>query len=398
MGLEIYLDNAAATSVDSKVKKEMEKYFLKEYGNPGSFNTVGLRAKEAVDTARKKVAKIIVAAPGEIIFTGSGTESINLAIKGTARVLKKKGKGNHIITSTIEHHAVLDTCKYLADEEGFEVTYVKVNKFGLVDPKDVEAAIKGSTILISIMYANNEIGTIQPVSEIGRIARKHNILFHTDACQAGMLDLNVERLNVDLMTLNGNKIYGPKGTGMLYVKKGTPIQPIVHGGGQEFGLRSGTENVAGIVGFATALEIVRKEKEKEAKRLVKLRDQLIRGVLKIPKTILNGHPTKRLPNNVNISILNVEGESILLELNEYGICAASGSACTSKSLDPSHVLLAIGLPAEIAHGSLRFTLGKRTTGKDVDKVIKTLPRVVQRLRELSPVSIEMKNGVVKVKK
>ena len=387
--METYLDHAAATYMDERVKREMDKYCLKEYGNPGSFNTVGLRAKEAVDKAREKVAGIIGAEPKEIIFTGSGTESINLAIKGVARALKKSGKGKHIITSTIEHHAVLDTCRYLEEEEGFEVTYVGVDRRGLVDPKDIESAIKEDTILISIMYANNEIGTIEPIKEIGAIAKKHNITFHTDACQAGMLDLDVRKLNADLMTLNGSKIYGPKGTGMLYVKKGTPIKPIIHGGGQEFGLRSGTENVPGIVGFAKALEIAQHERKREAKRLTILRDALIKGLMKIPKVILNGHPTRRLPNNVNVSILDIEGESLLLNLNEHGICASSGSACASKSLKPSHVILATGVPAEIAHGSLRFTLGKRTTMKDIDKVVKVLPGIVERLRELSPVAIEL---------
>jgi cysteine desulfurase len=396
--METYLDHAAATYVDERVKKEMDKYCLKEYGNPGSFNTVGLRAKEAVDKAREKVAGIIGAEPKEIIFTGSGTESINLAIKGVARALKKSGKGKHIITSTIEHHAVLDTCKYLEEEEGFEVTYVGVDRQGLVNPNDVESAIKEDTILISIMYANNEIGTIEPIEEIGAIARKRNVIFHTDACQAGMLDLDVRKLNADLMTLNGSKIYGPKGTGMLYVKKGTPIKPIIHGGGQEFGLRSGTENVPGIVGFAKALEIAQHERKREAKRLTKLRDALIKGLMKIPKVMLNGHPTKRLPNNVNVSILDIEGESLLLNLNEHGICASSGSACTSKSLKPSHVILALGVPAEIAHGSLRFTLGKRTTRRDIDKVVKVLPRIVERLRELSPVTIELEEkGEFKVR-
>ena len=386
----IYLDYAATTYVDARVKKEMDSYFIKEFGNPGSFNTYGLNVKKAVDFARNKIAEILGARPNEMIFTGSGTESINLALKGIARALKEKG--NHIITQKTEHHAVLETCNFL-EEEGFEVTYLNVDKYGLINLNELKTAIKPSTILISIMYANNEIGTIQPIKEIAEIAKEHSILFHTDACQAaGFLDLNVNSLGVSLMTLNGSKIYGPKGTGILYVKSGTLIKPIVHGGGQEFGLRSGTENVPGIIGFAKALEIAQNDKEKESRRLTRLRDCLIKGLLKnIPKTILNGHPSQRLPNNVNVSILDIEGESLLLYLNESGICAATGSACASKSLEPSHVILATGLPYEAAHGSIRFTLGRKTKKSDIKKVLEVMPGLVEKLRQMSPVHLKVED-------
>ena len=343
----------------------------------------GLAAKDALDSAREKIAKILNCSPNEIIFASGGTESINLAIKGIAFA----SSGRHIITSKIEHHAVLHTCEYL-EKNGFDVTYLNVDKYGLVNPKDVEKAIRDDTILITIMYANNEIGTIEPMEEIGRIAKKHSIPFHTDACQAGLLDLDVKKLNVDLMTLNSSKIYGPKGVGLLYKRKGIVIEPIVHGGGQEFGLRSGTENLPGIVGFAKALELMQKNKSKESKRLIALRDKLIKGLLKIPKAFLNGHPAKRLANNVNVSILDIEGEAVLLHLNEKGICASTGSACTAKSLEPSHVITSLGLPYEAAHGSLRFSLGKYTTGKDIDAVLKYLPEIVKNLRLLSPVRLK----------
>jgi cysteine desulfurase len=396
---EIYLDHSATTYLDPRVKKEMDKYFCEEYGNPGSFNTIGLRAKEAVDDARETIANILRATkPEEIIFTSGGTESINLAIKGVMRANKEKGK--HIITTTIEHHAVLDTCEYLERHEGYEITYLEVDRYGLIDPKDVEKAIRKDTVLISIMYANNEIGTIQPVAEIGAIARKHKVLFHTDACQAGgSEELDVNKLNVDLLTINGSKLYGPKGVGILYIKRGIKILPIIHGGGQERGLRSGTENVPGIVGFAKALELTQKEKVKENKRLIGLRDKMIKDLTeKIPKTFLNGHPTKRLPNNVNVTILDIEGEAIMLYMNQYGICASSGSACTSKTLDASHVITAIGLPYEAAHGSIRFSLGKQTTEKDIAEVIKVLPDIVKHLRSISPVNLDLKEVLDQVKK
>ncbi len=388
---EIYLDNAATTKVRSEVKEEMLKYFDVVYGNPGSFHGKGLDAKDAIEDVRERVAKLINAKPKEIIFTGGGTESINLALKGLAKAMKDKG--NHIITNRIEHHAVLHTCEYLEKYEGCEVTYLDVDKYGMVNPEDVENAIKENTILITIMYANNEIGTINPIEEIGKIARKNNIYFHTDACQAaGYCDLDVEKLNLDMMTVNGSKIYGPKGVGMLYVKTGIQLIPLIHGGGQERNLRSGTENVSGIMGFAKAFELAQAEREKEVPRLTKLRDKLVKGILEtIPKTFLNGHPTKRLANNANVTILDIEGEALTLYLNEYGIYTSTGSACTSQTLDPSHVVIATGLPYEAAHGSIRFTLGKETTEDDVNKVLEVLPGIVKILRQISPVNVALEH-------
>src|SRR3989344_8908867 len=385
---EIYLDNAATTKIRQEVKEEMLKYLDVVYGNPGSFHAKGLEAKEALEDARERVAKLINAKSKEIIFTGGGTESINLALKGLAKAMRDKG--NHIITTRIEHHAVLHTCEYLERYESCEVTYLDVDEYGMVNPKDVESAIKGNTILITIMYANNEIGTINPIEEIGVIARKHNVYFHTDACQAaGYSDLDVEKLNIDLMTVNGSKIYGPKGVGMLYVKTGIQLVPLIHGGGQERNLRSGTENVPGIMGFAKAFEIAQAERGNEVLRLTKLRDKLVNEILKnIPKTFLNGHPTQRLPNNANVSILDIEGEALILYLNEYGIYTSTGSACTSQTLDPSHVVIATGLPYEAAHGSIRFTLGRETTEEDIDKVLNVLPGIVKILRQISPVNVK----------
>ena len=386
----IYMDHSATTYVDEEVVKSMQPYFNEKYGNPGSVHHKGLEAKQAINTAREEIADILGCETSELIFTGGGTESINLAIKGVALALKNKGK--HIITSRIEHHAVLDSCEYLERYEGFEITYLDVDRDGLVDIKQVEKAIRKDTTLITIMYANNEIGTIQPIREIGEIARKNKILFHTDACQAaGLLDINVQNLNVDLMTLNGSKIYGPKGIGLLYAKKGIKLVPLIHGGGQERGLRSGTENVPYIIGFAKALKIAQTGRERESKRLGELRDYFINRVLEeIPNSLLNGHATKRLPNNINISFLNVEGEAILLHLDKEGICASTGSACTSGSLEPSHVILATGLPYELAHGSIRFSLGKKTTKKEIDSVMNVLPEIINSLRQISPVHLTMK--------
>ncbi len=385
---DTYLDNAATTKVREEVKEEMIKYFDVIYGNPGSFHGKGLEAKEALEDARERVANLINSKPKEIIFTAGGTESINLALKGLAKAMKYKG--NHIITTKIEHHAVLNTCEYLQKYEGCEVTYLDVDEYGMVNLKDVEDAIKENTILITIMYANNEIGTINPIKEIGEIARKKNIYFHTDACQAaGYCDLNVENLNADMMTINGSKIYGPKGTGILYVKTGVQLVPLIHGGGQERNIRSGTENISGIMGFAKALELAQAEREKEVVKLTKLRDKLVNGILEsIPKTFLNGHPTERLPNNANVSILDIEGEALILYLNEYNIYTSTGSACTSQTLDPSHVVIATGLPYEAAHGSIRFTLGRETTEEDVDKVLEVLPGIVKILRQISPVNVD----------
>ncbi len=383
MTKEIYLDNAATTPVDKEVFVEMEPYFTTEYGNPGSFNAVGLRAKTAVSNAREKIAKLLNCKTNEIVFTGSGTESDNLALKGCARAMK--AKGNHIITMKIEHDAVLSTCKAL-EKEGFEVTYLDVSNEGLVAIEDVKKAITDKTILISIMYANNEIGTIQPIKEIAAIAKEKGIKFHTDACQAtGYLNIDVQDLGIDLMTLNASKVYGPKGVGLLYVKTGTQIQPIIHGGGHENGLRSGTENVPGIVGFAKALELAQESKESESKRVTKLRDKLIDGLLKINNTQLNGSAKLRLPNNVNIAFKKIEGEAILLHLDDKGIAAASGSACSSKNLEPSHVLTSIGLPHAIAHGSIRMTLGKHTIEEDIDYVLEVFPEIVSKLRMMSPI-------------
>jgi len=385
----IYMDHAATTPTRVEVVKAMEPFWSEKYGNPGSLHHKGLEAKEALDKARESVAKIIGAKPSEIIFTGSGTESVNLAIKGFARANKERGK--HIITQKTEHHAVLDSCGAL-EKEGFEVTYLDVDKHGVVNIEGLKKAIRDDTILVTIMYANNEIGTIQKISELSKVCRERGIVFHTDACQAGgLLDINVKNLGVDMMSLNGSKIYGPKGTGMLFIKSGLRLEPIIHGGGHEFGLRSGTENVAGIVGFAKALELAQKERESEAKRLRELRDYLIKRILEeIPKVFLNGHPTQRLPNNANFTILDVEGESMVLRLSDKGICASTGSACTSRSLEPSHVLRAIGLPADVAHGSLRLTLGKDTKKEDVDYTVDVLKNVVRDLRELSPVKIDEK--------
>ncbi len=382
----VYLDNAATTPVDRKVLDAMLPYFSEKYGNPNSMHQKGLEAREAVDNARQKVAELLGADEKEIFFTSGGTESDNLALMGVAKAYKEKG--NHIITTNTEHHAVLDTCKYLEDAEGFKVTYVEVQENGIVNPEDIEKAVTKDTILISVMYANNEIGTIQPIKEIAEIAEKHNVLFHTDACQAaGYLNVNVEDLGIDLMTLNGSKIYGPKGIGMLYAKKGVIVKPLIHGGGQERGVRSGTENVPGIVGFAKALEIAQKERERESKKVAKLRDKLLEGIKKkIPHISINGDMEKKLPNNLNVSFLGVEGEAMLLHLDKEGICASTGSACSSHSLEPSHVIKALGLSDEASHGSLRFSLGKHTTEEDIEKVLKELPKIVESLRKISPIA------------
>jgi len=385
----IYLDHAATTPTRIEAVKAMEPFWSENYGNPGSLHAKGFEAAEALNNARASVAKTLNCGAAEIIFTGSGTESVNLAILGFCR--KNRQKGNHIITQKTEHHAVLDSCRAL-EKEGFSVTYLDVDKYGLVSKEALERAIMPETILVTIMYANNEIGAVQNIQELAGIARSHGVAFHTDACQAGgALDVNVKQLGVDMMTLNGSKVYGPKGTGLLYVRSGIKLQPIVYGGGQEAGLRSGTENIAGIVGFAVALSLAQKERAKESKRLTILRDYLIKNVLvEIPKTYLNGHPTQRLPNNTNFTILNVEGESMILRLSEKGICASTGSACTSRSLEPSHVLQAIGLPKEVAHGSLRFSLGKSTTKADVDYTVRELKKIIEELRKISPIRINEK--------
>ncbi len=386
----IYLDNASTTRTREEVINEMSKYFSEKYGNPSSFHFKGLEAKNALENSRKSIAKLINAKPNEIYFTGSGTESINLAMQGVVRA--NKDKGRHIITTNVEHHAVLETVKFL-ESRSFDITILKADEFGRVTSKQIEREIKAGTILVSVIFANNEIGTINNIQEIGKLCREKGIAFHTDACQAAeYLDINVEKLNVDLLTLNGSKIYGPKGVGMLYVKEGISIEPIIYGGGQENNLRSGTENIPAIVGFAKAFELATKEKTKESKRLIKLRDYIIKELLKISKTRLNGHPTQRMPNNVNISFMDVEGESILLYLDKYGICASTGSACSSKSLEPSHVLTGIGLAEEVAHGAIRFSLGKYNTMNDVRFTIKKMQEIIKILRSISPVKIEVENN------
>ncbi len=381
--MSVYMDHSATTQVDPAVTQAMLPYFSEKFGNPSSLYAIGREARRAIEEARQKVADLIGARKEEIIFTGSGTESDNLAIKGTA--YRHRKKGNHIITSSIEHHAVLNPCKYL-ESQGFKVTYLPVSKEGLVNPDDAAKAITPQTILITIMHANNEIGTIQPIEEIGKIAREKNIPFHTDAVQtAGKIPVNIETLGVSLLSMSAHKIYGPKGVGALYIKKGTLIEPLLHGGGHERNLRSSTENVPGIVGFGKACELA-KERMPEEERIAALRDLLIKGVLEIKESYLNGHPTKRLPNNANFRFSYIEGESMVLNLDMKGISASTGSACSSTSLEPSHVLLAIGLKPEEAHGSLRLTLGKENTKEDVEYVLSVLPEVVGKLRMMSPLA------------
>lgn len=387
----IYFDHAATTPLKKEVLDEMIPYLTEKYGNPSTIYSIGREAKKAIDIAREKVAKALNADISEIYFTSGGTESDNWAIKGAAYANQKKGK--HIITTTIEHHAVLHVCKYL-QEQGFEVTYVPVEENGIVDPNKIKDAIRDDTILITVMFANNEIGTIQPIKEIAKIAKEKGIIFHTDAVQAvGNIKVDVKELDVDLLSLSAHKFFGPKGVGALYIKKGTKIHPYEHGGAQEKNRRAGTENVAGIVGLGKAIELATQNIEEHNQRLIKLRDKLIDGILSnIDYVRLNGDREKRLPNNANFSFEFIEGESLLLLLDMKGIAASSGSACTSGSLDPSHVLLAIGLPHEIAHGSLRITLGDENTQEDIDYLLKELPIIVNRLREMSPLYEAVKKG------
>lgn len=380
----VYLDHSATTPVDREVANLMMTYYTEKYGNPSSVHSFGREAKQALEEARSQVAALIGAAPQEVIFTSGGTEADNLAILGTAEAMRNKGR--HIITSAIEHHAVLETCEYL-EKNGFDLTIIPVNEEGIVPLADIQKAIRPDTILISIMHANNEVGSIQPVVEIGKLAKEHGIIFHVDAVQSlGKIPVNVEEMNVDLLTVSSHKIYGPKGVGALYIRKGVRVVPLVHGGGQEKKRRSGTENTPGIIGFGRACELAGQRMADDTKQLEKLRDKLIQGILeRIDYVKLNGPlGEKRLPNNVNVSIQFVEGESLLLSLDMLGIAASSGSACTSGSLDPSHVLLAMGLPHEIAHGSLRFTLGRQNTEEDIDYVLEQLPKIVERLRMMSP--------------
>ena len=381
---EIYADNSATTKLSPAVLEKMLPYLTEVYGNPSSIYRVGGRAKEALEAARERIAKNLGAArPGEIYFTSGGSESDNWAIKGVARALKKKGK-NHIITSKFEHHAVLHTCESL-EKEGFEITYLDVYENGIVRPADVAAAIRDTTALVSVMYANNEIGTIQPIAEIGAVCRERGVFFHTDAVQAaGYVKIDVTAQNIDLLSMTAHKLHGPKGIGLLYVRRGVPIETLIHGGAQERGKRAGTENVAGVVGLDAALQIAVGGMEARNKKLAGLRDRLIDSLLQIERSRINGDRVSRLPNNVNMCFEGIEGESLLLKLDFNGISASSGSACTSGSLDPSHVLLAIGLPHEIAHGSMRLSFSEETTEEDIDYIARVVPEVVTYLRNMSP--------------
>ena len=377
----IYMDHAATTPVDPDVLAAMLPYFTERFGNPSSVYRLGRQSYDALETAHETVARVLGCRPVEIIFTGGGSEADNLAIKGVAYA--KRRRGDHIITTAIEHHAVLHTCQQL-EREGYRVTYLPVDETGLVNPDDVAAAITDETALVTLMYANNEVGTIQPVAEIGRICRARRVPFHTDAVQAGgLLDLDVNMLGVDLLTLSAHKFYGPKGVGILYARQGTRIQPQILGGSQERNRRAGTENVPGAVGAAMALERAQAIRGEESARLVALRDRLLSGLLQIPDTQLTGHPERRLPNNASVAFAGVEGESLLLNLDLIGVAASSGSACTTGSVEPSHVLLAMGVSEGAARGHLRLTLGHSTDDGDVDFVLEHLPAIVARLRALS---------------
>ena len=379
----IYADNAATTAVSENVLNAMLPYFRYEYGNPSSIYKLGRDNEKAVIDARNKVAKALGADPKEIFFTSCGSESDNWAIKGVAEMMAAKGK-KHIVTSVFEHHAVLHTTEYL-QKKGYDVTYVPINEKGLIDPEDVKKAIRDDTALVTIMYANNEIGTIQPIEEIAKICKEKGVLFHTDAVQAvGHVNIDVHKQGIDLLSLSGHKIHAQKGIGVLYIRKGINISNLIHGGGQEKGKRAGTENVPAIVGLGVAIEDATKNIDEKGKKITAIRNKLIDGILKIPYTRLNGDRDKRLPGNINISIEGIEGESILLLLDSYGICASSGSACTSGSLDPSHVLLALGLTHEVAHGSLRLSIEDDLTEDDADYIIEVVPKVVERLRSFSP--------------
>ena len=380
----IYADNAATTALSPEVLQDMMPYLTTVYGNPSSMYSIGSEAQKAVELARVDVAEAINALPREIFFTSGGSESDNWAIKGVARALKAKGK-NHIITSAFEHHAVLHTCDALK-KEGFEITLLDVHSDGLVRPEELEAAIKDTTALVSIMYANNEIGTIQPIEELGAVCRRHGVLFHTDAVQAmGNVPIDVKKQNIDLLSMTAHKLHGPKGCGALYIRQGVRPQILIDGGAQERGMRAGTENVAGIVGLASAVKRAKATMEQRTERLTGLRNRLIDSLSKIERSRLNGDREKRLPGHINMCFEGIEGEALLLRLDLMGICASSGSACTSGSLDPSHVLLAIGLPHEIAHGSLRLSFSDETTEEDIDYIAKCVPQVVNTLRSMSPV-------------
>ncbi len=391
----IYLDNAATTKTDPKVVEAMLPYFSEFYGNPSSIYKIGADSKKAITAAREQIAAVLGAKAEEIYFTAGGSEADNWALKAAFEAYK--GKGNHIITTKIEHHAILHTCEYLEKERGAKITYLDVDADGMISLEELEKAITPETILISIMFANNEIGTIEPVKEIGEIAKKHGVLFHTDAVQAfGQVPINVDEMNIDMLSSSGHKINGPKGTGFLYIRKGVKIRSFVHGGAQERKRRAGTENVPGIVGYGAAAQLADSTMAERAAKEIELRDYMIgRLVKEVPSCKLNGHPEKRLPNNVNLSFEFIEGESLLIMLDMEGICASSGSACTSGSLDPSHVLMAIGLPHEIAHGSLRMTLSAETTKEDIDFTIEKVKEIVEKLRGMSPLYEDYKAGKTK---
>ena len=391
----IYLDHNATTPVLPEVADAMEPYFREEWGNPSSIHWAGRGAKAALSEARDQVAAFFNCTPVEVIFTSSGTEGDNHALKGVA--LQKQSKGNHIITTAVEHPAILNTCKYL-EKTGFEVTYLGVDELGMINLDELKSAIRPETILISVMYANNETGTVFPVKEIGEIARASKIIFHSDAVQAaGKFPLDVKELNIDLMTISGHKIYGPKGVGALFVRRGVRLVPMIHGGHHERNRRGGTENVAGIVGLGLACEIAARDMEKEVAHVRTLRDRLEGGLMEnTPHTKLNGHPDKRLPNTTNISFEFIEGEGMLLNLDMLGIATSSGSACTSGSLEPSHVLLAMGLTHEMSHGSIRFSLGRSNTEEDIDRVIEVMPPIVKRIRQMSPLYSEETDGAADI--
>ena len=379
----IYLDYAATTPVDPIVMKAMTPYFTDKFGNSASLHSYGQKAKEVLDKSRAIIARVLGGKPRELIFTSSATESNNTVLKGVA--FANKDKGRHIIISSIEHDCVLNSAEWL-EKQGFEIDKLSVDKYGLVSPDDVKKAIRKDTILVSVMHANNEIGVIEPIAEIGKICKEKGVYFHTDAVQSfGRIPLNVDKMNIDLLTASSHKMYGPKGAACLFIREGVKIEPLLHGGGHEFGLRSSTINVPAVVGFAKAVEICYQEMEKETQRSTKLRDKLIEKVLeKIPNSYLNGHPEKRLPNNVNFWFKFVEGEAIVMQLDAYGIAASTASACSSPKLAPSHVLLAIGIKPQEAHGSLRLSLGRWTKEEDIDYVLEILPGVINKLREISP--------------
>jgi len=382
MAKRIYLDYAATTPLDARVEKAMKPYLSKSFGNTMSLHNFGQEAKLVLEESREEVASLMGANPGEIFFTGSATESNNLALKGVAFANKNKGK--HIIISAIEHPCVLESARWLKSQ-GFEVTKVGVDKYGIVDPEDIKKAIKKDTILVSIIHASNEIGTIQPIEKIGKICRDKDVYFHTDAAQSlGKLPIDVKKMNIDLLTASSHKMYGPKGAACLFIREGVKVEPILHGGGQESGLRSSTVNIPAIVGFAKACQICKQEMDAEGKRLTLLRDKLIKGVLKIKGSYLNGDPKNRLPNNANFRFDFVEGESLIIQLDLLGVAVSTGSACSSIKLEPSHVLMALGLKAEQAHGSMRVTLGRWTTKEEIDYLIKVLPGIIKQLRVISP--------------